>query len=143
MDDYEQDLETCRLHGWTLDELEEARAFHDSWWATRNDPENWQKMAEDVAAPTDAVRDLRGRGGDSAPRPTLPTQAKRGAGRSVTLLVAPLLRGARQLTYARLGVVRVRRCESAIDSSVFTLKVLLVLFLRSLSHAFILGSLGR
>ncbi len=47
------------------------------------------------------------------------------------------------MTYARLGVVRVRRCESAIDSSVFTLKVLLVLFLRSLSHAFILGSVGR
>lgn len=44
MDDYERDLETCRLHGWTLDELEEARATHDAWWATRNEPENWQKM---------------------------------------------------------------------------------------------------
>ncbi|NHP15845.1 hypothetical protein G8767_19990 [Rhodococcus sp. IC4_135] len=47
MDDYERDLETCRLHGWTLDELEEARAVRDAWWATRKIPKTgrrWQKM---------------------------------------------------------------------------------------------------
>lgn len=51
MDDYERDLETCRLHGWTLDELEDARATHDAWWATRNDPENWQRMWPDRPMP--------------------------------------------------------------------------------------------
>lgn len=51
MDDYERDLETCRLHGWMLVELEEARAAHDAWWATRNDPENWQRMWPDRPVP--------------------------------------------------------------------------------------------